>query len=745
MVLMAGGSMTCRGGEGGAFDLPAAICFRARLLAVLACLWFAQLGHAQAQVAQEWITLWQDVFKDLPERFNPERLTYAIAFADRTTGEAYLSLWNYGVWKSTDGGKSFARIDGGKISGEGCGPIGYSAQISPEGKKISLFNMNNGPEPSGYSVDGGKSWESFTSVGRNWDFGAMDWDSKTVIAARHEDDGLHLSLDSGRTWTRLARSRGNPWITGLGVAGAKMLLLGTGNAIERSTDDGATWVRISDLGGWGPAVTFNNKLWWFSGPSKHSIITSDDQGKTWSVRGAPLPEAPMFGPQFGKDENHIVMVTKAGFYETTDGCKTWILSVPTPDDSTLHAGAFDPVHDIFYAICHNLSNHTRCVMKYERSGGPQHALSVATTPQVLAVQPRPKAQLIDVPRPKLRVLNAFAMDYSGDYFYVGGEDGIIYFKRDPATGKLNFIEQLGELKCGGYAVACAGNRMYAVTPHNGYRRMSWHGLAWYEFDAAGKPCKKGIVECPASRQVVVGPGQKDLYLKSCGGRGDTLFWYQIAADGKPAKAGEVTGKGIGPSSHGIHPGILQMSPDGKNLYCVSGEDYAIACIQRAPGGAITYHGPVDLTPVAKRDPANDRYQWVSVGISADSKWLYAGVRNGKPSENFYGIFQRDPATGDLTFRQTISGDKDPLANQHAWNMVFLPGGGGGFVGSWTGPIMSFSYDPQTGRLANPGLVKDSKAFGSPLLILDAQRGLLYAGGGEIGTSDNTLSVIKVEE
>jgi photosystem II stability/assembly factor-like uncharacterized protein len=718
-----------------------AICFRARFLAVLACLWLGLPGHAQAQGAQEWITLWQDAYKDLPDRFNPERLMYAIAFADRTTGDAYLSMWNYGVWKSSDGGRSFARADGGKISGEGCGPISYSAQISPAGKKIALFNMNNAPGPSGYSLDGGKSWESFTSVGRNWDFGAMDWDSKTVIAARHEDDGLHVSLDAGQTWTRLVRSRGP--VTGLGVAGAKMLLLGTNDAIERSSDDGATWVKVSDLGGFASALTFKNRLWWFSGPGKHSIITSADQGKTWSVRGAPLPEAPMFGPQFGKDENHIVMATKAGFHETTDGCKTWKLAVQAPDDSTLQAGAFDPIHDIFYAICLNLSNHARCVLKYERSGGPQHALSVATTPQVPAVQPRPKAQLIHVPSPKLRVLNPLAMDYSGDYFYVGGEDGIVYFKRDPAAGKLNFIDQLGELKCGGYTVACAGGRMYAVTPHNGYRRMSWHGLAWYEFDATGKPCKKGIVECPASRQVVVGPGQKDLYLKACGGRGDKLFWYQIAADGKPAKAGEVMGKGIGASSHNAHPGIMQMSPDGKNLYCISGEDYTIACIQRAPGGAISYRGPVDLTPVAKRDPANGRFQWVSLGISADGRWLYAGVRNGKPSENFYGIFQRDTATGDLTFRETISGDKDPLANQHAWSTVFLPGGGGGFVGSWTGPIVSFSYDPQTGRLANPGLVKDTKGFGSPLLILDAQRGLLYAGGGEFGTSANMLSVIKV--
>ena len=69
--------------------------------------------------------------------------------------------------------------------------------------------MNNKPGPSGYSLDGGKTWESFTSVGRNWDYGTIDWQSKAVLAARYEDHGVHFSPDLGKTWTQLSIKRGN--------------------------------------------------------------------------------------------------------------------------------------------------------------------------------------------------------------------------------------------------------------------------------------------------------------------------------------------------------------------------------------------------------------------------------------------------------------------------------------------------------------------------------------------------------
>jgi hypothetical protein len=175
---------------------------------------------------------------------------------------------------------------------------------------------------------------------------------------------------------------------------------------------------------------------------------------------------------------------------------------------------------------------------------------------------------------------------------------------------------------------------------------------------------------------------------------------------------------------------------------VSGEDYAIACIQRKPNGEIAYQGAADLAPVAKRDPDNYRYQWVGLAVSPDGKWLYASVRNGRPDENFYGIFKRDPETGELAFREAVSGDKDPLANQQAWNTAFAGNGTEGYLGSWTGPLMTFRYEPQTGHLTHQGVAAGTNGYGAPHLLLDAERGFLYGAGGEIGTVVATLFVLK---
>ena len=54
-----------------------------------------------ARDAANWTTLWQDAFRDKPVQFDPEKVL-ALAFADRTTGDTFLAMWDYGVWKSTD-------------------------------------------------------------------------------------------------------------------------------------------------------------------------------------------------------------------------------------------------------------------------------------------------------------------------------------------------------------------------------------------------------------------------------------------------------------------------------------------------------------------------------------------------------------------------------------------------------------------------------------------------------------------
>ena len=321
-----------------------------------------------------------------------EKLGGTTVFADRTTGDAYLLRWNRGLLRSGDGGKTFERVDGEKICRPNSGPhTGYSAQISANGKKIAVFNFWTGTmAPSGYSLDGGETWQQFGNAtrDRDWEFGAMDWDSGTAMAVPHEtNNGLYVSTDAGKTWTELDKSGGNadslrPTILGLGVLGPKALLVGYADRIERSADGGKSWTKVSDFSATGQAVKFKNKAWWLTRPSaqnvypgyatpaRQSVIVSDDQGKTWSAHGTPLPanaQGAWFGPLFGKDENHIVVAAGRGFYETTDGCKTWKLAARLPDGYDLkwiwRAATWDPIRDIFYVF-----NVNKPLMKYHRAG-----------------------------------------------------------------------------------------------------------------------------------------------------------------------------------------------------------------------------------------------------------------------------------------------------------------------------------------------------------------------------------------
>lgn len=338
-------------------------------------------GMASTADDPQWVAIGSASYTgDLGAKFNADRLTLCTIFADRVSGDAYLLGWGEGLLKSSDGGTNFVRVDDGQISGSGCGPhSGYSAQISPLGAKIAVFNMFNAPGPSGYSLDGGVTWEEFAHAmhDRDFELGAFDWESKAVLAVPHEsNNGLYFSANAGAGWTQLAKSGGNgdcskPEILGLGVLGPKTLLAGYVNRIERSADAGRTWAKVSDFGSVGQAVRFKDKVWWLTRPGngKQCVLTSIDEGVTWAAQGSPLADsagAVWFGPMFGTDESHIVVAGTKGFFETTDGCKTWKLAAPLPDGfgmKFLHCGAaYDPIHRMFYAY-----NFDKALMRYQRT------------------------------------------------------------------------------------------------------------------------------------------------------------------------------------------------------------------------------------------------------------------------------------------------------------------------------------------------------------------------------------------
>lgn len=234
---------------------------------------------------------------------------------DRTTGNVFLEVCNVGLWESTDHGQTFTRIAVGKIGGR-C-EFGYAINCDPAGSRLAAFMLDG---PCGVTLDGGQTWRSFAPMGRNWDYGAVDWTdpaAKSIFAARHESGGeMYISHDSGASWRFIGK---HPEFNSVGVFAPLTLVAGREDGIVRSTDGGESWAKISDFHPAGRvAVCFNGLTYWLA---QEGLITSADQGATWQRMGTPITAG--WGPYFGKTADQILLADRNGFVKTIDGGKTW--------------------------------------------------------------------------------------------------------------------------------------------------------------------------------------------------------------------------------------------------------------------------------------------------------------------------------------------------------------------------------------------------------------------------------------
>lgn len=311
------------------------------------------LGAASAPPQGDWVPL-SDGLLDQIEKQGlkpawPGKTTGV--FVDRATGEAFVAVPGLGLWKTADRGATFARADGGAVGGR-C-ETGYVLVGDPEGRRFACFMLDG---PSAMTLDGGKTWAPVKNVGRGWDWGAVLWtagEPKVLFARTHENrDIAMISRDGGKTWQDLGQGFG-----AVGIFSEDVLVASRGKepkwaGLHRSADGGKTWEQVSEASPVGVLTVFKGTGWWLT---DRGILRSRDQGRTWEPAG-DLAGA-VWGPYFGKDENHFVVVDRKGFQETSDGGKTWRAIAPFPPAFAKDFNtrgwflnfAWDPIGKVCYA------------------------------------------------------------------------------------------------------------------------------------------------------------------------------------------------------------------------------------------------------------------------------------------------------------------------------------------------------------------------------------------------------------
>ena len=193
-----------------------------------------------------------------------------------STDSAYFAGGHNGLFKSTNGGKSFTRI---KF-------FGNASDVHAIGASKKIVYMGSPQVGFLRSIDGGKSWKIVNAKFGQGFMGSMLVDSSNPlrVIAPDMNNGLVLTVDGGKTWALFGGPQGAMSIGWNPNNNKEIATLGM-NVGALSKDDGKTWSTFSVPMG-SAAITLSStgkRIYVATLVSEKAVIFStDDAGKHWA-------------------------------------------------------------------------------------------------------------------------------------------------------------------------------------------------------------------------------------------------------------------------------------------------------------------------------------------------------------------------------------------------------------------------------------------------------------------------------
>jgi photosystem II stability/assembly factor-like uncharacterized protein len=269
---------------------------------------------------------------------------------DHATGDVLIDLSDRGLFRSTDQGKTWAMhgpVVKGRTEWPGC------LLFDPTGKSKRLVMALVYGDPVGISPDAGVRWLQLDGKSAHVDWAVVDWaEMKFVLALKHETGGLLLaSHDGGKSFAELGKGYGPAWVFDgqTAVAAEAKSRDRPKPRLVRTTDGGKTWDAVGEYTATALPKWHDGTLYWLV---EGAMLTTADLGKTWA-KVSDVKDG-TYGPIFGRDAKHLLVLTKAGILESSDGGATWGKPISLPKElkgtSPLTWLEYDPKGDILYVM-----------------------------------------------------------------------------------------------------------------------------------------------------------------------------------------------------------------------------------------------------------------------------------------------------------------------------------------------------------------------------------------------------------